>query len=284
MTADSEISLSIITPAFNSESFIERCLKNVIDQNVADVEHIIMDGLSSDRTAEIVRQYAAQHPHIRLFSEKDSGQSDAMNKGILKARGRFITFLNVDDYFEPDALQTVMPQIAQLSDRHLLVGNCNIVDIHRNLQSVRKPARCGYPEILKIWRRDVFPSNPASYFYARHLHELAGMYDVDEHYVLDYEMMIRLLKVGEVKYIDQTLGNFVLHEDTKTFVNSGGGTKITKLAVFNRYKKELPALKRWLLQLQFYYHLRLRRSNHPAIFFALRPVYALKRIQQKMNL
>lgn len=283
MKSQSEILLSIITPTFNSERFVERCLLNVIEQNVSGIEHLVMDGLSKDNTTSIVEQIAEQYDHIRLVSEKDSGQSNAMNKGIERARGKFICFLNVDDYFEPKALSFALEQMKECTDRHILVGNCNVVDISGKLQTVRAPSDCGYPQILEFWRGDVFPPNPSSYFYARHLHDSAGLYDEDEHYVLDYEMMIRLLKVGKVKYVNRTLGNFVLHEDTKTHINSSAGIRITKLAVFQRYIKELPVLQRWRLQLGFFYHMRLMRSNHPIIFFAMRPLYAMRRIFQKIS-
>ena len=282
MKGQSDIILSIITPTFNSERFVERCLTNVIEQEVTGIEHLVMDGLSKDNTVSIVEQFAEQHNHIRLVSEKDSGQSNAMNKGIERAHGKFICFLNVDDYFEPEALSFALEQLKECTDRDILVGNCNVVDINGKLKTVRVPSDCGYPQILEFWRGDVFPPNPSSYFYARHLHDLAGLYDEDEHYVLDYEMMIRLLKVGEVKYLDRTLGNFVLHEDTKTHINSSAGIRITKLEVFQRYIKELSALQRLQLQLGFFYHMRLMRSNHPVIFFGMRPFYAIRRMFQKI--
>ena len=74
--------ISVITPVFNGERFIESCIRSVIDQNCPDVEHLIIDGCSTDRTLEIVKQYSETYPHIRWVSEKDKGQSDAMNKGI----------------------------------------------------------------------------------------------------------------------------------------------------------------------------------------------------------
>lgn len=274
--------LSIITPTYNSEKFIAQCIQGVLNQGVSDIEHLVMDGLSSDQTVALAQGFADRHPHISLFSEKDSGQSNAMNKGIARASGKFICFLNVDDFFEPNILSWVMEELRLLGDRHLLVGNCNIVNLDRELMRVRKPARCSYPDILRIWRKDVFPANPSSYFYARHLHELAGPYDENEHYMLDYEMMIRLLKVAEVKYVDRVLGNFVLHEDTKTHQNSSGGGKITKLAVYKRYIKGVPLVKRLPIQLKFFYHMRLRRSDHPIIFFALRPKDAFNWVWQKV--
>ena len=65
--------ISIITPVYNNKRFIEFCIKNVIEQNCPEVEHIIVDGGSTDGTAEIIKQYADQYPHIRWVSEKDEG-------------------------------------------------------------------------------------------------------------------------------------------------------------------------------------------------------------------
>ena len=77
--------LSIITPVYNSERFIATCIEAVIKQDCVKLEHIIIDGGSTDQTVPIIRQYADRYPHIRWQSEPDRGQSDAMNKGIAMA-------------------------------------------------------------------------------------------------------------------------------------------------------------------------------------------------------
>ena len=79
--------ISVITPVFNGETFMEECIRVVINQACPDVEHVIIDGDSKDRTVEIIKMYAAQYPHIRWISEKDDGQSDALNKGVTMAKG-----------------------------------------------------------------------------------------------------------------------------------------------------------------------------------------------------
>ncbi len=276
--------LTLITPSFNSERFISQCLQQVADQWVPGIEHLIMDGASKDSTVAIIRKFAEKHSYIRFVSEPDKGQSNAMNKGIVAAKGRFISFLNVDDKLEPDALSFVMQELTQLTDRHLLVGNCKVEAGQGKMLPLRKPAQCGYPQILEIWRPDVFPPNPVSYYYARHLHKLAGMYDENEHYVLDYEMMVRLVKHAEVKYVDRTLGTFVQHEGTKTFQNTSTPGKISKKHIFDRYAAQQPLLQRWRLKALFLYHYKLRRSNNPVIFFGLRPLYAVRRLANKFGL
>jgi len=86
--------MSIITPVYNGERFIDSCIRVVIDQ-VLDFEHIIIDGGSTDRTAEIIKQYAGEYSHIRWISEKDNGQSDDEQR---ESKGEILAILNVDDF------------------------------------------------------------------------------------------------------------------------------------------------------------------------------------------
>ena len=118
--------ISVITPVYNGDRFIESCIRVVIDQACPNVEHLIIDGGSSDRTVEIIQRYATQYSHIRWVSEKDQGQSDAMNKGISMAEGKIIAMLNVDDYYEPNVLNQVLKLFQALPEPTLLVGNCHI--------------------------------------------------------------------------------------------------------------------------------------------------------------
>jgi glycosyltransferase involved in cell wall biosynthesis len=108
MPTGCEPMISVITPVYNGDRFIESCIRMVIDQACSEAEHLIIDGGSSDRTVEIVQQYADRYPHIRWVSEPDAGQSDAMNKGIEMAKGDIIAMLNVDDYYEPNVLNRIV--------------------------------------------------------------------------------------------------------------------------------------------------------------------------------
>ena len=91
--------ISIITPTLNSEKDIEACILSVTNQSYENKEHLIIDGLSTDKTIEIVNKYAEKYPHIRLVLEKDNGIYDAMNKGIDRSNGEWIYFLGSDDIF-----------------------------------------------------------------------------------------------------------------------------------------------------------------------------------------
>ena len=223
--------LSVITPVYNSERFIESCLRSVVEQQCEGVEHLIMDGGSTDRTMSIVKEYADRHPHIRWVSEKDKGQSDAMNKGLRLARGNLIGYLNADDFYEPGALPTVLQAFAGLSEPSILIGNCNVIDEAGKLLWLNRPETRHYYELLTVWRFK-WPSNPSAYFYHRSLHERIGEFDIGEHYVMDYDFLLKAFRECCIVYVDQTLGNYRMYSDNKTsqvFSTNAGWEMVTQV-------------------------------------------------------
>ena len=105
------MTVSIITVCFNSEKTMKRAMESVLSQTVAPLEYIIIDGLSTDKTVEIAESFKERFhergTELRIFSEKDNGIYDAMNKGIDKARGDIIGIINSDDYYEKDAVEAM---------------------------------------------------------------------------------------------------------------------------------------------------------------------------------
>jgi glycosyltransferase involved in cell wall biosynthesis len=230
--------LSIITPTYNSNRFIESCIQGVIHQNCPDIEHIIVDGGSTDGTVDIIQQYAQQYPHIRWVSEKDRGQSDAMNKGIAMARGEILGFLNVDDFYEPNALNRVLKHFETLPEPSFLVGDCNLWDDDDRLLYVNQPSQISL--LMILFDIAQFPFNPSAYFYHASLHDKIGVYDTDDHYAMDLDFVLRAVQIATVKYVNETLGNFRLITGTKTsdMIKSG---EIDDLVaqVFTKYRRRL---------------------------------------------
>ena len=223
--------ISVITPVYNGERFIESCLRSVVEQNCPDVEHIIMDGGSKDRTIEIVKEYADRHPHIRWVSEKDKGQSDAMNKGLRLARGSLLGFLNADDFYEPGALAAVREIFETLPEPSILIGNCNVIDDTGKLLWLNKPDT-KYYQLLQVWRFKM-PNNPSAYFYHRSLHDQIGEFDVDDHYVMDYDFLLKAFRASKVVYVDKTFGNYRMYADNKTsqaFAGNAGWDMLSKVS------------------------------------------------------
>lgn len=244
--------ISVITPVYNGERFIESCLKAVIEQNCSDVEHIIIDGGSTDKTVEIVKQYVQKYPHIRWISEKDKGQSDAMNKGIAMAKGTILAILNVDDYYEPNVLNRISSIFQTLAEPSLLVGNCKILDDEDNLLEVNKPAKLKLAELLLGWKINPFPANPSAYFYHTSLHQKIGLYKVDDHYAMDLDFILRAVQVATVKYMNETWGNFQLHKNTKTFHSGESGQGNSRMkSIMEYYRKDLPLIQQWQIYLKY---------------------------------
>ncbi len=210
----SQVRLSIITTTFNAEPFIGACIDNVVEQNCEGVEHIIFDSASTDRTAAIIERRAAVYPHIRWVSEPDRGQTHAMNKGIAAAKAPIVAFLNADDYYKPGVLNHVLEIFRTLKEPSFVVGNCDIMV--RSGKIIRQSRPVGLTFEGMMAGEVLPPLNPVSYFYHKSLHDLAGLYDEDEHAFMDMDMLVRLLEVASIHYFDESWGVFRMHPGSKT--------------------------------------------------------------------
>ena len=229
--------ISVITPVYNNKHYVEACIKNVIEQKCQDVEHIIVDGGSTDGTVEIIRYYAEQNSHILWLSEKDKGQSDAMNKGIHMAHGDVLSFLNVDDFYEPFVLQMVLDFFAELPEPSFLVGNCKVWDDNGELKYIDRPKKINLMRLMLGPNLNPLPVNPSAYFYHKSLHEKIGFYDIEDHYTLDLDFIMRMINNAKIKYVNLVFGNYRFISGTKTYEDIKNGES------YNRYIKCLDKYK-----------------------------------------
>lgn len=227
--------ISIITPVLNGVRFIEFCINNVIEQSCPDTEHIIVDGCSTDGSVEIIRHYTKKYPHIRWISETDRGQSDAMNKGILAARGNILGFLNVDDYYEDGVLREVTGIITSLPEPSLLVGNCNVWDNDGKLWFVSRPAAISLSNLLLGKYLEAFPMNSSAYFYHKSLHDRIGLYKTDEHYGMDVHFIFQAVQSAKVTYVNKLWGNYRYLEGTKTYDDDRSGGNAPRVKRITEY-------------------------------------------------
>jgi len=247
--------ISIITPVYNGERFIEGCIKNVIEQNCPDIEHIIVDGGSTDKTVEIIKVYAAEYNHIVWISEKDRGQSDAMNKGIGLARGSIMGILNVDDFYEPNVLTRVLGIFKTLDEPSLVVGNCNILDDNDKIVFVNKPVKLAFTDLLEGPYINPFPANSSSYFYHISLHQKIGPYKIDECYMMDVDFLLRAVQSATTHYFDEVWGNMRWYEGTKThYLLVSGKLDEHVESVLVRYRKGLSLIKKLKVYSVIKYH------------------------------
>lgn len=245
---ESPVILTIITPVFNGSKWLPGCLENVANQWLSGIEHLIVDGGSQDDSKSILQKYSNEYAHIHWVSEKDKGQSDAMNKGIRMAKGTWISFLNVDDFYEPDILPKILKKV-QLpeSQNSILVGNLKIWNANGTLQKINKPSSMS----LSLLLADIceWPYNPSAYFYPKSVHEKIGYFPENEHYAMDYDFILKVAFAKiPFKYFNETWGNFRLLPEAKTSTDQVSNTS------YERAKLLRESIKK---QLSFSQHLQV---------------------------
>lgn len=192
--------LSIVTVSFNSEKTIERTIRSVLLQAIDNYEYLIIDGGSSDKTVEIIKKYEPLFlGKMKWISEPDDGIYDAMNKGISLSIGNFIGFINSDDWYEANALKTVLDNIENYPDVDMFFGVLNVWVGEELVKSY-----CNFPNNIS---KDSL-AHP-SVFLSRSTFEKIGGYSLSYRSASDYELFIRLFDYGiRYKYIGSSLANF----------------------------------------------------------------------------
>ncbi len=188
--------VSIITVVYNGEAFLEDCIQSVIAQDYANIEYIIIDGGSSDRSLKIIEKYKDDISHF--ISEKDNGMYDALNKGIKLATGDVVGILNADDVLaSPDVINAIANSfISQNPDA--LYGNLNYVDPLNTNKIIRKWISKPYTKnaIQMGW----MPAHP-TFYVKRLLFETLGNYSLNYDSAADYELMVRFLYKYQINAI-----------------------------------------------------------------------------------
>jgi len=207
--------ITIVTPSYNQATFIERTIESILGQNYPDLEYIVMDGGSTDGTVEILKKYGSQ---ILWKSEKDSGQSEAINKGLRMATGDIVAFLNSDDTYEPGSLQAVADYFNKKKDIMWAYGKCHIID--ENDLEIRKPITWYKNLLLRKYSyrkllAENYISQPAT-FWRREVHKEIGYINEKEHFTMDYEFWLRLGQKFRAGVINKYIANFRMYDTSKS--------------------------------------------------------------------
>lgn len=183
------LKLSIVTVCYNAEESIEKTMQSVLSQSYENIEYLIIDGMSTDKTLDIVRKYQEEHHNIRLISEKDSGIYNAMNKGASYAQGEYIYYLNSGDLFpDEETVEQVMHKLEK-SRPDIMYGNIDVdYGTHKNRISYARQKR-----LKKMWIALGITVCHQSVFAKTSLVKESGF---DESFKLwaDQEWMMRLLE------------------------------------------------------------------------------------------
>lgn len=203
----SEPLVSVITPTLNMGDRLERCLSSVRTQGYPHVEHIVLDACSTDGTVELLQATDG----IRWLSERDRGQSDAINKGLRMATGHVLGWLNADDELAPGALERVVEALRRRPDAGLVYGDIELVE---SGAATRVPPSGDF-SFEAMWRGNTI-SQPGT-FWTRWAQDVVGELDEDFHLTMDYELWLRFTKAGiPGVYLPKVQARFEVHDASKT--------------------------------------------------------------------
>ena len=200
--------VSIITPSFNQARYLEQSIQSVLEQDYPIIEYIVIDGASTDGSVEIIMKYASRLAY--WVSQKDSGQAEAINKGLARANGEIVAWLNSDDYYLPGAVSTAVKAFEENPDVVLVHGNMLAVDERGNAFNVLKYKQLSLKDLLCFQ----IIGQPAVFF-RRSVLEQSGQLDPSFHYLLDHHLWIRIAQHGRILHVDQTWAAARYHAEAK---------------------------------------------------------------------
>lgn len=204
--------VSIVTPSYNQGHFIEDTIKSVMNQDYPNIEHIVVDGVSTDNTIDILKKYENKY-NLKWVSEADDGQTDALNKGFGMAQGEIVSWLNSDDVlFNKSAISDVVNSFNEHADISIIYGDGVFINENNLILSVYRAVPWFS---FDRFRRVQFFFQPSSFFRK----ELTESYklDVKINLPMDQEYYLRLADKGfKFRYIPKILSGYRVHDTTKT--------------------------------------------------------------------
>lgn len=260
--------ISVITPSFNQVAFLERTLRSVLDQNYPNLEYIVIDGGSTDGSVDVLKKYESRLAY--WVSEKDRGQSHALNKGFERATGEIIGWLNSDDLYCPGALFHVGEWFAAHPKDDVHYGGLYLVDKDDRVTDAHwaatPDARYTYFVGMDVHQQ--------SLFWRRDLMKRVGTIDESFRFSMDLDFVLRLMLNGRVSRTKRYLGMFREHEAAKTSTIVDICLRENQV-IFERYRDLFPSrpgLKQWL---------SLRRTCSVALEA---PLYFAFKVGQRLKL
>ena len=202
--------VSIITVSFNSEKHIAKTINSVLSQTYSRIEYLIIDGKSSDKTCEIIKEYGSK---IDFFlSESDESMYDAINKGLKKSSGELIAILNSDDiYYDENVVEKIVNKFNE-EGVDGIYGNIKVD--YGNKINVKKVFPVTSYQLLASRKCTFVPH--CSFFIRREVINKVGYYDLQYKYASDFDFILRCLTSCNVKYVDFFIAIFRRHSDSLT--------------------------------------------------------------------
>jgi glycosyltransferase involved in cell wall biosynthesis len=205
--------VSIVTPSYNQAQFLETTIQSVLAQDYPAIEYIVVDGGSKDSSPEIIRRYAD-----RLgwwVSEKDDGQSAAINKGFAHAHGEIFAWLNSDDIYHPGAISEAVAHLNSHPEAGMVYGDAALIDDQGRTFGKFASKQTDY---LHMLRGSVHIPQATTFFRAG-LWRQVGPLDASMFFAFDYNLWVHLAKVSELHYLPRLWADFRIHDQGKSIAN-----------------------------------------------------------------
>ena len=207
--------VSVVTPSYNQAAYLEQTLRSVLDQGYPELEYLVVDGGSTDGSLDIIRRYAGRLAW--WTSEPDRGQAEAINKGMQRARGEIVAWLNSDDLYLPGAVAGAVKAFAARPQAVMVYGNTRAIDAAGRTLNVLRYRQWGLDDLLCYQ----IIGQPAV-FMRRTAFEAAGGLDPSYHFMLDHQLWIKIALQGEMVHVEQEWAAGRYHAQAKNRAQAVG--------------------------------------------------------------
>ena len=200
--------VSIVTPSFNQARYLEATIQSVLSQDYPRIEYLVVDGASTDGSVEIIKKYANKLSW--WTSEKDSGQAEAINKGLARAKGEILAWLNSDDYYLLNTISAAVKTFEENPDAVMIYADMLAVDEHGQTINVLKYKQLSLEDLLCFQ----IIGQP-SVFFRRQVYQKTGGLDPTFHFLLDHHLWIQIAQQGKILHVPQTWSAARYHAEAK---------------------------------------------------------------------
>lgn len=245
--------VTIVTPSYNQAHFLEETMRSVLEQDYPNIEYIVIDGGSTDGSAEIIQKYESQLAYWQ--SQKDKGQTDAINQGFARASGEILAWLNSDDILLPGAVTAAVRQLQAHPQVGMVYGDCLWINADGKKIGYFPAAQT---DLKKLRRGYVHIPQQASFFRAD-LWKKVGPLDDSFYFAMDYDLWTRLAAEAPLLYVPELWAAFRLHGDAKSIAEDDrcwpemlrvhyrdGGKKLSLMTLKYTIRKAVQPLWIWL--------------------------------------
>lgn len=203
--------VSVITPSYNQARYLEKTIQSVLGQDYPHVEYIIVDGGSTDGSPDVIKKYADRLAW--WVSERDQGQTDAINKGFNRANGEILAWLNSDDTYNPGAIGEAVKYLIENPEIAMVYADCNFIDEEGQVIGKFNSAQTDYRRLRAGF---VHIPQQTMFFRAKYWKEL-GPLDPSFYFAMDYDLWTRIAAKAPLKYLaGRVWANFRIHTSSKT--------------------------------------------------------------------